>query len=360
LVFLSDEDDCSAAFNYGMFGDYDTLKNESPSLRCATRAHTCNGKNLTDAPPGYPTTAAFSTAFSNCDARLDKDGQPQDSCPNQTDGAAYTDTSQPTTCNPLKSVRHLAAEIKSLKSKPDEQILVAGIFGWPLSDADRASATYKIDKIPNPNTQDLSHPLIYDYWPVCYDPEHPAPQDGSYDARAAGIGATGGLRMSAFIDEFGKNGLKFSICQTDFTDSMQKIGEAIARHLQDLCVNYKLMDSDLAQPGLQPDCQVVYQVPTPAKEDPTKVVLEPSDKLKECPPGSTNYAVATDCWQLTTDQNAWDKCKESGQLITVLRTADEKNTPLTPGTLIGMNCLTCTDDIPGESHTSDRYRKCHY
>jgi hypothetical protein len=96
------------------------------------------------------------------------------------------------------------------------------------------------------------------------------------------------------------------------------------------------------------------------KDDPTKVVLEPSDRPPECPPGSTNYAVATDCWQLTTDENAWDKCKESGQLISVLRTADEKNTPLTPGTLIGMNYLTCTDDIPGESHTSDRYQKCHY
>jgi hypothetical protein len=82
---------------------------------------------------------------------------------------------------------------------------VPGIFGWPLSDADRATAIYKIDKNPNPNIQDLSYPLIYDYRPVCHDPEHPAPQDGSYDARAAGIGATGGLRMSAFIDEFGKN-----------------------------------------------------------------------------------------------------------------------------------------------------------
>jgi hypothetical protein len=51
LVFLSDEDDCSAATNDSMFGDIPTLLNESASLRCATRAHKCGGKKLTDSPP---------------------------------------------------------------------------------------------------------------------------------------------------------------------------------------------------------------------------------------------------------------------------------------------------------------------
>jgi len=236
LVFLSDEDDCSAATNYGMFGDLGSLKWESASLRCATRAHRCNDQNLTDTPPGYPTTAAFSAPFAKCEARLDKNGQPLDSCPNATDGLPGTDTSVPTACNPLKSVTRLAADIKSLKSSPNDQILVAGIFGWPLDDPNdpstsMANATYKIDKIPNPNTWDISHPQVYDYWPVCYDPQH-KPQDvNMYDPNAVGIGATGGLRMSAFIDQFGDNGLKFSICQTDFTSSMQKIGEAIAKKL---------------------------------------------------------------------------------------------------------------------------------
>jgi hypothetical protein len=59
LVFLSDEDDCSAATNDGMFGDKTDLRGESASLRCATRAHQCNGRNLTETPPGYPATQAF-------------------------------------------------------------------------------------------------------------------------------------------------------------------------------------------------------------------------------------------------------------------------------------------------------------
>jgi hypothetical protein len=361
LVFLSDEDDCSAALNYAMFGDKDELKWESASLRCATRAHKCNGQNLTGTPPGYPTTAAFSTAFTNCEPRLDKNGQ-TDSCPNQTDGNAYTDTSVPTDCNPLKSVTRLAAEIKSLKDKPDEQILVAGIFGWPLTDAEMATATYKIDKIPNPNTQDIAHAQVYDYWPVCYDPQH-KPQDvNTYDPVAVGIGATGGLRMSAFIDQFGDNGLKFSICETDFTSSMQKIGETIAKKLQNLCVNYKLMDSDLTTPGLQPDCQVAYQIPTPSPGDPTKVVMVPQPPMPECKPGDTAGHVAADCWQLTIDttpkSDAMTKCPISGQLVSVVKA--DTTTQLLPGTTVGMNCLTCTDDIPGESICSDRYLKCHY
>ena len=236
LVFLSNEDDCSAATNYGMFQDPDgKLKNESSSLRCATRGHACNGKNLADQdPPNYPTDGPFYTSFINCVARMG------DECPNKTDGNAVTDTSVPTACNPLKSVHNLAREIKRLKSS-EEQILVAGIFGWPLSDADMATAQYKIAPVPNPNTADISHPQVYDYWPVCYDPNHiPSasttdPATG-FDATAAAWGATGGLRESAFIDEFGANGLKFSICQPDFADSMTRIGQALNQKMQGLCL----------------------------------------------------------------------------------------------------------------------------
>jgi hypothetical protein len=158
--------------------------------------------NLTASPPGYPTNAAFTHAFSDCQARTD-------SCPNQTDGSSSgTDTSVPTDCSPLKDLHNLAHEIKSLKADPD-QIVVAGIFGWPRSDADMASAQYKIAPVPNPNTADTQHPTVYDYWPVCYDPNHlpsPATTDPAtgFDATAAAWGATGGLRESAFVDEFGQ------------------------------------------------------------------------------------------------------------------------------------------------------------
>jgi hypothetical protein len=233
LVMLSDEDDCSAATNDGLFGDKSDLRNESASLRCGTRAHACGGVNLTETPPGFPTTASSSAPFSTCAARTD-------ACPNPTDGSGTTtDTSVPTTCSPLKDLAHMATEIKALKSKPDEQIFVAGIFGWPLSDADMASATYKIAPIPNPNSADTAHPTVYDIWPVCYDPNHlptnPDPTTG-YDTTAASWGATGGLRIGAFVDAFGDNGLKFSICQPDFSAAMTKIGGALSKKMQNLCL----------------------------------------------------------------------------------------------------------------------------
>jgi hypothetical protein len=219
-----------------------------------------------------------------------------------------------------------------------------------------ATATYKIDKIPNPNSQDISHPQDFEYWPVCYDPSRPPPADGSYDANAFGMGATGGLRMSAFVDEFGSNGLKFSICQSDFSDSMQKIGSAMARKLQNLCFNYKLVDVDPNTPGLQPDCQVTYRIPTPSANDPTKIVMKETDNLPECADGSTNGAVTVDCWQLTTDNNAKNLCPISGQLISVLRTADElANSPLSPGTQIKMQCRTCPDSLSGGSSSGCDY-----
>ena len=382
LVFLSDEDDCSAATNDSMFGDTDRIPgiaNESASLRCATRAHKCNGKNLTETPPGYPTTAPFTAKFSDCAARGDTSDKDPDRCPNAIDmlGEANTDASVPTTCNPLKSIRKLADEIKSLKSNPDEQILVAGIYGWPLSDPNDttvfaknyAAAEYKIDMVPNQNKYvDPSRPTIYDYWPVCYDPNHnptAATTDSTtgFDLTAAGWGATGGLRMTAFINQFGENGMKFSICQTDFADAMKQIGDTIAKRLQNLCVKYKLMDVDLTTPGLQPDCRVVYKdlVPIPGDTSGKTMYQEEKTPLPECDVtknySDTNLPPA-DCWMLTSD---WTKCTDNGQLIKVLRTKDEVAAgSLTPGTKVDMSCLTCTDDIANMSHDLDAWKRCNY
>ena len=345
LIFLSDEDDCSAATNDGMFGDKPELRGETASLRCATRTHTCGGAKLSTSGPGYPTTTAFAHTFSDCQARTD-------SCPNQTDGSSTgTETSVPTDCSPLKDIRHLAQEIKALKEDPDNQILVAGIFGWPRSDADMASAQYKIAPVPNPNTADTQHPTVYDYWPVCYDPNHlpsPATTDVAtgYDATAAGWGATGGLRESAFVDEFGKNGLKFSICEPDFAKSMQTIGDSVAKKVQNLCVNYKLFDTDSATAGVQADCRVAWRTPTVDPKDPSRIIWDESALgIPQCPAGATSGNIMTDCWQLDYDTS---KCFENGQLVNVLRTAAEISSgPLLAGTKLGMQCRTCTDPLPG-------------
>jgi len=343
LVFLTDEDDCSAAQNDGIFGDvnHPELRGESASLRCATRAHACGGQNLDTTPPGpgYPTMQSYTTLLKDCRARTD-------ACP------IGTDTSVPTTCSPLSDFRHIADELKALKSDWTSQILVAGIFGWPLTDADMGTATYRIDSISNPNTADTAHPMVFDSWPVCYDPNHRPAQLSTFDPAAAGWGATAGLRTSAFVDEFGANGLKFSICQPDFSDSMKTIGLAMAKKLQNLCIGDKLFDKDTTTPGLQPDCRVVYRTPVVSPSDPSKVTYQESPtSIPQCPDGATSSTITGDCWQLTSDTQ---RCPSAfnGQLVTVIRTqAEIDQGPLTPGTKISMQCRTCptsTSAVPVE------------
>jgi len=340
LVFLTDEDDCSAAENDQMFGDKPELRGESASLRCYTRSHDCEGRHLTITPPGYPTSAPYSTTVSNCAAR-------NDPCQNLTDGyATGTDTSGPTDCSPLKGYEQLANEVKTLKSDPD-QLLVAGIFGWPL-DGDTTKAPYKIDLIPNPNTADTAHATVYDSWPTCYDPNH-MPAAGTtdkttgFDSTAAGWGATAGLRLSAFIDEFGANGLKFSICQTDFSASMKLIGDTIAKKLQNLCVDYKLIDTDQNPAnGVQADCRVVYRRPVVDANGQVTFKEDPNS-MPQCDPNLTDDTQTTyPCWKLLSDKT---KCPINGQLINVVRAPADRNTPLDPGTKVSMQCRTCTGFI---------------
>jgi hypothetical protein len=263
------------------------------------------------------------------------------------DGNVSTDTSQRTTCSPLRDIHNLANTIKSLKGDPN-QILVAGIFGWPLSDADMATAEYKIEPVPNPNTADTAHPTVFDYWPVCYDPNHlptnPDPATGA-DPVAASFGATGGLRMSAFIDEFNLNGLKYSICQPDFAATMADIGNTLSRKLQNICLGYRLLDTDLNTPGLQPDCHVAYAIP-----DLLTGVSHEGSAMPQCQAAFVNNAQPVlPCWELQYDISRCPGVQGAGvgQLVNVV--TDPLAPPVPAGTKIDMQCRTCSDVAAGAS-----------
>jgi hypothetical protein len=314
LVFLTDEDDCSAAFNDGMFGDKPELHGESSSLRCVTRSAACGGKNLTQSPPGYPTDAPFEAPLSTCVAR-------NDACPSAFDKTkGSTDTSLPTSCSPFASVKRIVDEIKALKAKPAEQLFVVGIFGWPSAERDLATAAYKIAPVPNPNTADTSHPQIFDAWPVCYDPAHqptdPDPATG-FDWAAAGWGALAGLRLAEFVDAFGSNGLKFSICEPDFSSSMQLIGHGMARQMQNLCVPRGITGFST--------CVGSYLVPDSAGNQIRDPTLVPT-----CDP----QAVVPPCYSL--EANA-DYCPADSLYVRLERGAESAE-PFKPGTKLEIRC----------------------
>ena len=317
IIIISDQDDCSAFPNVGMLGS--DLPGETAGLRCATRGHACGGQSLP-----YPTDVAFTSAFSDCSARAD------------TTCAAGTNFSEPTSCTPLADIHALAEKVKALKPDPDNQILVAGIFGWPLTEFDLATAEYKIAPIPNPaHTSDpQAPPTLYDLWPVCYDPDHPPsnpdPATG-YDATAAGYGARPGLRLSAFIDEFGVNGLKFSMCQPDWSSAMNVLGEAGPKPMRSICIDQELVDADPTTPSLDPDCIVEYLFP---KSDdfvqpqcPNGYPRSPNfvppgldrQYTKTAFPRCDDTAPVAPCWEILTD-SIW--CPSSGQLLQVNRSPE--------------------------------------
>jgi len=332
IVLLTDEDDCSAPMQSQMFAK--SAPAEAGSLRCATRGHICDGVDLS-----FPTTSPVSVPFESCHARMDDTCDPS------------VDTSGATSCNALMSVSQLASEVKQLKgggAEADDKILVAAIYGTQRK-GDTTARPYKIDLTPN---QNVGPAEVYDYWPICYDPDF-TPAGSYFDRTAADQGATGGLRITAFLDQFKPDSrLAYSICESDFGPAMAGIGKALASKMGNLCVPFKLADSDDA-PGIQADCRVVYKIPRTVTDDKgiTSVTHDESpESLPRCD------GKRTPCWEVkfgnasgtADEQETAKRCPAAGsapsQMINVVR---EPGTTLAEGTQVGMQCVTCVDLPPG-------------
>jgi hypothetical protein len=319
-----------------MFDDF--VRTEAWSLRCATRAHECDKTQL-----AFPTTASVSIPYESCRARTDA-----------TCDSSQVDTSVATGCNPLERVSDLANAVKQLKGggqEADDKILVAAIYGTPRA-GDTSPPTYKIDMVPNPmpGTADAE---VYDYWPICYDPDYP-PTGSGFDKTAAEHGATGGLRIDAFLNEFPpRSRLAYSICEPDFGPAMAGIGKALLDKMDDLCVPFKLVDTS-DEPGLQADCRVAYRIPRAVQDanGNTRVVFDES-------PASLPACDATrtpDCWEVRFgDPNGSAEEKDTAarcpatpsapsQMVNVVRTP---GVGMPDGTKVVMQCLTCVDPRAG-------------
>ena len=170
VVLLSDEDDCSAELNSDLFAE--DIPGTTASFRCARFGHVCGGQ--------MPPQAPFSAPLSQCHP-ADAGGR-------------------------LIKVSDFVDSVKALKSHPDDDILVAGLFGW----SDQPGAEYRYATPAGVPAQTL------EYQPIC------SSVNGS---------ATAALRLKRFVEGFGANGTFRSICDDDFRPAMKHIGEALRRRL---------------------------------------------------------------------------------------------------------------------------------
>ena len=167
IVYITDEDDCSAPADTTMFEN--PVSGQDGSLRCSLAGHVCNGKPIP--------ASVFSTPLANCSAASDGGGK-------------------------LIPVKTFIDEMKQLHT---QSVSVSVIGGWP---ADPANASYALG-------YDLTsdYPELLTSLPIC---------------QSANGKAVVELRMKQFVDAFGSAGKILSICQDDFSDAMAQIGALIS------------------------------------------------------------------------------------------------------------------------------------
>lgn len=199
VVFVTDEDDCSAT-SAALFADpYADACSELgtiTSYRCFEHGVRCHdGKG--------------SRAF----------GERRYCRPDET--AEY-----------VESVSGFADGLKRLKKHPG-QVIVAGIYGKPNNI--RAIVDERIEAYQTPRLAD-----------VC----------GS-SSGVEGTGATPAVRMNALMAQFGGRASHSSICEDQLSWAMRDVGlvtRAVATRSH--CLRGALIDVDAETPGLQPSCRV--------------------------------------------------------------------------------------------------------
>jgi hypothetical protein len=237
--------------------------------------------------------------------------------------------------------------------KRSDQILVSGIIGWPANDdPSTVKFTIGVDTTSIPAPQNT----YWDYMPICTIPSQKSADGNIYRAY-------GGLRLKKFIDAYRKSNLPadqntFSICNSDFTNAMTQIGNAIVKVLKPGCVNYPLIDADPNWPGVQPECQVLDRKSCDQPNVGNCLSSGYSEsRLLECmdaghPLDATTPNLnaipdsARPCWYLTYDKTAAGCASApNGQRILALRPS---GTVAPAGTMLAMKCLTCAKP-PGET-----------
>jgi hypothetical protein len=191
----------------------------------------------------------------------------------------------------LRSPESYAGFVKSIKKSNPNGVIVAAITG--------EDGPYSIG--PGPSS-----------------PFEPQPS-----CQSAFGTATPALRIGRFVDQFGDNGTKLSICSGDFSAALDKIGELIVDVVDNPCVNSgaNIQDTDPSMPGTQLACELEDVDPSGTHYD-----------IPACPMNGPNQPNLSrlPCWWVEADEQ---RCSATGLLLQIERAADP---PL--GTSVSIRC----------------------
>jgi hypothetical protein len=213
IVFISNEDDCSAPAGSTVFSTSDQGQGPLTHYRCNHAGHLCTDPNgAIVAPPIDPPSDAVSVdgvrtlPLTNCSS-------------NDTDGT-------------LTPISKFVADIRALKPDP-EQILVAGLIGPP--------SPYVVQWIADATTASGLRAEV-------------AASCGSEAADGSGAFGEPSVRLSQFIEAF-PNGLIGSVCDAHYEEVLGSLCESDDDYSPP-CLTADLQTKTDAAGNTYPDCSV--------------------------------------------------------------------------------------------------------
>ena len=208
VVLITNEDDCSVPDDSDLIDPRQTTMSDplGPfwSYRCNEFGHLCNIDGALQPPPRGPT------------ANL------QGCVSNETPSGRLT------------RVGEEVAFLRSLKSDPNNQILVAAITG--------PETPYAVEMIPASLTSDRVDAQVASIRHSCVE------NSGEY--------ADPSVRIHQWVEAFGSNGLQLPICADSFAPALLTMGDRLKVLLKRQCIGGTLRDGDPSTPALDPECQV--------------------------------------------------------------------------------------------------------
>ena len=197
VVFLADEDDCTAKSTQ-LFAPTDTTIGTLSSFRCTRFGVTCTEGGAT------------SDAMNVIGAK---------------GGCSSNETS--TMIDPVTPYRDFLLGLKTDPSK----VVVGGIIGDPTPVA------VETRTINGNNEPAVAHSCMY-------------------QGAAGNELADPGARFKSFFDLFPGRSAFTSICQPDLSVALEQLAQLISRTIGSPCITTPIADVDASMPGLQPDCVV--------------------------------------------------------------------------------------------------------